>query len=365
MDGAVNVFLWLPHNIAYVPPMETIEAANVSTNNFDAEQGIAGGMAVTVSTRSGTNELHGAAFAFYDNQNLRARNFFLGTASKPRSITNVDGAAAGGPIVRNNLFFFGSWEGDRERTGRNLLFSVASAPLRQGDFRNTGTAIYDPNTGDNAGVNRTPFPGNFVPLDRQSAITRMMQDLVPLPNRPGEFANDSITGTQGLDRDSFDAKINWNRGPHDSMWGKWSMMNAEITAPFGLGAAGGPCVCDSGGARCGSHPRQPGCDRRFPHCFSAVVNQCRPGLCANGTDEYSSGLRPELRIRCAGNPGNERTRSAAKRPAGFQYRLSHRSRDEPIGRVHRPRQSHRRHPGISKRPNLDARRQHHVDSWRP
>ena len=54
LDGAVNVFLWLPHNIAYVPPMETIEAVNVSTNNFDAEQGIAGGMAITVSTRSGT-----------------------------------------------------------------------------------------------------------------------------------------------------------------------------------------------------------------------------------------------------------------------------------------------------------------------
>jgi hypothetical protein len=91
---------------------------------------MAGGMAVTVSTRSGNNELHGAAFAFHDDQRLRARNFFLGTVSKPRSITNIDGAAAGGPIVRNRLFFFGSWEGDRERAGRNLLFSLP--PLRCG-----------------------------------------------------------------------------------------------------------------------------------------------------------------------------------------------------------------------------------------
>ena len=59
LDGAVNLYLWLPHHTAYVAPQETVETVNVATNNFDAEQGMAGGAAVTVVTKSGTNELHG------------------------------------------------------------------------------------------------------------------------------------------------------------------------------------------------------------------------------------------------------------------------------------------------------------------
>jgi len=106
LDGALNVFLWLPHNAVYVPPVESIEAVNIATNNFDAEQGMAGGMAVMVNTRSGGNDFHGALFAYYDNQDLRARNFFLGVSKRPRSVTNIDGAVIGGPIVHNKLFFF-------------------------------------------------------------------------------------------------------------------------------------------------------------------------------------------------------------------------------------------------------------------
>ena len=58
-DGATNVNIWLPHHTMYVSPAETIDTVNVSTSNFDAEQGNAGGAAITVITKSGTNELHG------------------------------------------------------------------------------------------------------------------------------------------------------------------------------------------------------------------------------------------------------------------------------------------------------------------
>ena len=76
IDGALSVFLWLPHHTAYIPPAETIETVNIATNNFDAEQGLAGGAAITVMTKSGTNELHGSAWGFHDNAKLQARNFF-------------------------------------------------------------------------------------------------------------------------------------------------------------------------------------------------------------------------------------------------------------------------------------------------
>jgi len=73
VDGATNVYIWLPHHMAYVPPVEAISTVSISTGSFDAEQGMAGGAAVTVATRSGTNDLHGSAFHFHDNHRLRTR----------------------------------------------------------------------------------------------------------------------------------------------------------------------------------------------------------------------------------------------------------------------------------------------------
>ena len=116
LDGALDIYLWLPHNTLYNPPADTIEIVNISTNAFDAEQGLAGGAAINVTTKSGTNALHGTAFAFQDNAVLRARNFFQ-VGEKPKHILNIDGGTVGGPIIQNKLFFFGGWEDTRERTG--------------------------------------------------------------------------------------------------------------------------------------------------------------------------------------------------------------------------------------------------------
>ena len=68
--------------MVYVPPVESIEEVNISTNNFDAEQGMTGGAAVTVTTKSGTNQFHGSAFALHANSALRA--FYLGRESRRR-----------------------------------------------------------------------------------------------------------------------------------------------------------------------------------------------------------------------------------------------------------------------------------------
>jgi hypothetical protein len=162
IDGALSIFIWLPHHTAYVPPAETIETVNVSTNNFDAEQGMAGGAAITVVTKSGTNAIHGSAFAFNDYTAMRARNFF-NTGAKPKNVDNVDGVTVGGPIVKNKLFYFAGWEGNRERQGFSSLMTVATADQRRGDFSAYGTTIYDPATGVLDGSGRTPFPGNVVP----------------------------------------------------------------------------------------------------------------------------------------------------------------------------------------------------------
>ena len=82
LDGATVSYPWLPHIMAYVPPAEAVETVNVVTNSFDAEQGMAGGAAVSVAIKSGTNAFHGTGHWFHTNSALRARNyFFVGTPS--------------------------------------------------------------------------------------------------------------------------------------------------------------------------------------------------------------------------------------------------------------------------------------------
>ena len=248
VDGAADVFVWLPHATLYVPPEETIETVNITTGSFDAEQGMAGGAAVTITTKSGTNEFHGVAFAYWDNNLLQARNYFYYGNGTPFSLHNIDGATLGGPIVKNKLFFFGSWEGTRERTNYSALSTVPTAAERQGNFSSYGTTIYDPSTGDATGKGRTPFQNNIVPTNRINPIISKLQDLLPLPNQLGTTSNYFSSGTQALDRDNIDAKIDWNRTEKHHIFGKYSVMKALVNCPFSLGAAGGSGLCNGSGA---------------------------------------------------------------------------------------------------------------------
>lgn len=255
IDGSTSVFIWLPHHTAYVPPAETIETVNISTNNFDAEQGMAGGAAVTVTTKSGTNELHGSAFWFHENGATAAKDlFFDPDAKRPVSQIHIPGVTLGGPIVKDRLFFFGAYEGLLERVNRNRIYSVASPALRAGDFSAapnpifdplTGTVSRNPETGSLEGT-RTPFPNNQIPTDRFAAPSSIIQSLVPAPNLSGEVNNHFANAGQRMDRHNYDIKVNFNQSQKSMMWGKYSLMDADVTGVFGLGEAGGQCLCDGG-----------------------------------------------------------------------------------------------------------------------
>ncbi len=108
LDGAQSVNIWLPHHSAYVPPSESVQEVNVSTNNFDAEQGLAGGAAIQVITKSGSNDFRGSAFAYHDNHFFRAKNAFYPTTvagapnpNKPKNLRTIPGATIGGPIIKD------------------------------------------------------------------------------------------------------------------------------------------------------------------------------------------------------------------------------------------------------------------------
>jgi hypothetical protein len=246
LDGATNVHIWLPHHTAYVAPAETIETVNISTNNFDAEQGMAGGAATTVTTKSGTNDLHGSAFLFHDNSKFGAKNFFFRDPKTPKSLVTIPGATVGGPVVKNKLFYFGGWEGMRERLNRTRIYTVPTADQRAGDFSRFNSLIYDPSTGNPDGSARMPFAGNRIPASRHSNVARQLNALIPGPNIGGDNSNYFASGGQNMDRDNFDVKVNWNRSNAHSIFAKYSAMDALVTGGFGLGEAGGPCLCDGG-----------------------------------------------------------------------------------------------------------------------
>ncbi len=252
IDGATSVHSWLPHHTHYIPTPESIETVNVSTGSFDAEQGLAGGAAITVATKSGTNTLHGAVFDFFDNHKLGAKNYFFRDKNRPKNIMNQYGAVISGPIVRDKLFFLGSWEAMKQRRNYGTLATVSTAAQRAGDFSNVGAlGIYNPDTGTPDGRGRARFDNNTIPLSSQSAIARQIQALVPLPNQAGFASNFFAAVPLVYDRDDLDTKVNWNISSRTTMFGAYSIMLSPVTCPGILGEAVGRCGVSGGGDSAG------------------------------------------------------------------------------------------------------------------
>jgi Carboxypeptidase regulatory-like domain/TonB dependent receptor len=250
VDGAADVFVWLPHHTVYVPPAETIQEVNISTNNFDPEQGMTGGAAITVITKSGSNQFHGVLFEYHEDQGLRARQFFETVANSPQkgsSSLNDVGGTFGGPIMKDKLFFFGSYDGTFERDNRNTgLVTVPTAALAAGDFSGTGTVIYNPATGNADGSGRQPFANQAkIPIDPAAA---QILALIPAPNVAGATTIDNYfkSATQSLDRHNFDGKVDWNRTSNHTIFAKYSAMKSVFHGEPSLGKAIGDCACDGG-----------------------------------------------------------------------------------------------------------------------
>lgn len=113
---------------------EAIEEFRVTTANGNANQGRSSGAQVNLLTKSGTNSLHGAAFEFYRGTPFEANDWFSNASGTPRTplVRNTFGGALGGPIVKDKLFFFYSYEGRRDATAQSVTRTVPLASLGQG-----------------------------------------------------------------------------------------------------------------------------------------------------------------------------------------------------------------------------------------
>src|SRR5262249_15366168 len=145
-------------------------------------------------SKSGSNAFHGSAYEFLRNKVLNANNFFANAtnAGKAPFVQNQFGGNVGGPVIRDRIFFFGGYEGFRQRQGNLLRLTVPTADMLRGDFSNYRNAqgqvipVYDPLTQCGAYNNpacaagqvdqRTPFPNNVIPANRINPVARRLAD---------------------------------------------------------------------------------------------------------------------------------------------------------------------------------------------
>jgi hypothetical protein len=185
IEGVSAMNPWQQYQTTFVPSIEAIENVNVATNATDAEQGLAGGASVNVMLKSGSNQTHGAAYAYNIDSFFQANNFFSNASgvSKPgHLVDNNDGGFIGGHIVKDKLFYFGSYEGDYLRQANSGLLSIPTAHELSGDESFSANPIYDPDTGNANGTGRTPFPGNIIPASRINPTIAKVIPLIPPTN---------------------------------------------------------------------------------------------------------------------------------------------------------------------------------------
>lgn len=249
IDGAASVNLWLPHHTGYVMPAEMVDTVNITTAAGDSDQGMAGGASVTVLTKSGTNQLHGSLFEYHDNQHLKAFNYFVkaqatnGVAQpKPLRIYNNYGGTIGGPIKKNKLFYFYSFDGTRQRDGAVGTYSVPTDAMKAGNFSTYNTIIYDPRTGNADGTGRTPFAGNSIPTNRMSPAALKVQANYPGPNvnLTGVQSNFLGSAVPAFNRDYNDFKINYNMSDKQQIFGHYGIMKALVVGKPLFGDGIGP-----------------------------------------------------------------------------------------------------------------------------
>ncbi len=240
IDGAMQTNIWLPDGQAYIPALESIASINIVTNSFDAEQSFAGGAAINVQVKSGTNTLHGSAFEYHNDNALKAKPVLLPRGERnPKAIFNQFGGTVGGPIKKDKIFYFLSYEGTTERDLGSVFVTLPTLAMRNGDMTGSPNPVYDPLTGNPDGSGRTAFPGNMVPQDRFDPVVKKILPMIPAPTFPDRLTNNYFaTAPYTQTRHTVDAKVNWNASQKFNMYGRFSLLrytalNAEIFGPLG------------------------------------------------------------------------------------------------------------------------------------
>ena len=233
LDGMDNNDAWL-HGVALAPPLETVESASMTSVYIPAESGRATGAVVNVQTRSGTNQLHGSGYDYFQNSVLNVRNFFDG-ADKPSSTRNQFGANLGGPIRKDDWFFFLNAEALRERQGLTVVSTVPTAAQKSGDFGDTlsKARIYDPFSISPDFI-RLPFANNRIPASMIPTASRNLVALYPDPNLPGPANNYRFTPGLINNTNDFGASSDKILTSRTSLFARFNYQHRNQQSPSAL-----------------------------------------------------------------------------------------------------------------------------------
>ena len=209
---------------------------------------MAAGAASTVITKSGTNDLRGSAFFFRNQDEFNANSFNNNAFDLPKDdqYRNTYGGTLGGPVVKNHVFFFGSMERYQERRSARQNLTVPTALMRQGNFTEVAAKyptfrLFNPFTGGAGGVGRSEFSNFTIPSGMISAEAQKVMAYYPSPDptrdiNANQILDDYTRQTPySVDRDNYDTKFTWQRSAAHSIWGKFSMLNADVRDNFILG----------------------------------------------------------------------------------------------------------------------------------
>ncbi|MEZ5284904.1 MAG: TonB-dependent receptor [Vicinamibacterales bacterium] len=243
--------------VVLTPSPDSVEEFSVQTNSSTAEFGRFTGGVINMASRSGSNAFRGSLFEFHRNRALNSNTFFGERAGleKPPFTQNNFGGTLGGPLKRDRLFFFGSYEGYRNEEGVLLRRTVPTLAMRNGDFsdyRNQSTGaivpIYDPWTqcginnpgtgaynGDCGTVpNRLPFPGNIIPSNRISPIARQLLafPIYAEPTVPGQWRNNNFERNVqvGGNNDQVNFRTDYNLSQNMRMIGRYTRFESTNKA---------------------------------------------------------------------------------------------------------------------------------------
>jgi Carboxypeptidase regulatory-like domain len=227
IDG-VDMNETIDNLVAYQPSPDALAEISVETNNYAADTGNVAGAVISNVMKSGSNSFRGNVFEFYRNSKMDANSWSnnRSSAPKPERRQDIFGGTIGGPLVKNNLFFFADYQGTRFNAPGFETISVAPATWRAGDLSSVTAAIRDPLTGQ-------VFAGNQIPVGRMSAIARGILNntsLYPLPNRTvsggisGNFVGETLTTNSA---NQADVRIDWNASSKDKLFGRFSYAEFE------------------------------------------------------------------------------------------------------------------------------------------
>jgi outer membrane receptor protein involved in Fe transport len=199
--------------------VDAVGEFKVQTGTYAAQYGRYAGAQVDVVTKSGTNQLHGSAFGFTRNDNLDARNFFDRT--KPEFRRHQYGGTVGGAIVKDKLFYFAGFQGQRQYQFQSTAPSVPRPEMFNGDLSGLSAIAIDPQTG-------LPFPNNQIPANRISDITRAMARFWPVPERSGVVQNASALLPTPDNFYQPNGKIDWQISSKHRFSGSYNYYNDSL-----------------------------------------------------------------------------------------------------------------------------------------